>query len=280
MRRGKKIELYLVHGTANSSVIASFPNWSGKALKIPREEVMNSSLEEIQSTGVYFLFCGQKEVYIGEAENLWSRLKGHLRDYPQKEPFYWNVAILFIGENLNKTLIRYLEDRLVTIARKAKRFQVLTKNTYKVLPSAPDKDSMEEFIDNIKILLPFLGFRPLEYMPVRNPISVKGEIKIEDTSKWTLKAKGVEGMGIKTDAGFRLLSGAQINQKLGTSLSPKLREQREILTTEGKIKDFITMEDLDFSSIHQATCFIVGYNLSGSYHWKNEAGKTWKEIHG
>ena len=80
-------------------------------------------------------FCkeddGTDSVYIGEAENVKERLLQHLRDYQaEKEKYYWTTAVIFIGRDLNKALIRYLENRFVDIARQCKRYLVLTKNTY------------------------------------------------------------------------------------------------------------------------------------------------------
>ena len=72
------------------------------------------------------------KVYIGEAENVKERLLQHLRDYQaEKEKYYWTTAVIFIGRDLNKALIRYLENRFVDIARQCKRYLVLTKNTYR-----------------------------------------------------------------------------------------------------------------------------------------------------
>ena len=108
----------------------------GKAIKIPRTEVHNCDREDMKGAGVYFLFCqeedGDASVYIGEAENVLERLNQHLRDYQTgKEKYYWNTAVIFVGRDLNKALIRYLENRLVEIARDSKSYVVLTKNTYK-----------------------------------------------------------------------------------------------------------------------------------------------------
>lgn len=69
-----------------------------------------------------FFFCkeddGTDSVYIGEAENLKDRLTQHIRDSQmEKEKYYWNTAVLFTGRDLNKALIRYLENRFVEIAR-------------------------------------------------------------------------------------------------------------------------------------------------------------------
>lgn len=60
-------------------------------------------------------------VYIGEAENVHERSKRHLFAYQQgKEPYYWTQAIAFVGADLNKALIRCLEDRLFTIAKSSR----------------------------------------------------------------------------------------------------------------------------------------------------------------
>lgn len=118
MAYGKSIELFLVNGTADSLITAELSNWNGKAIKIPRIEVASCNRDDITQAGVYFLFCkednGSDSVYIGEAENVKDRLVQHLRDYQtEKEEYYWNTAVIFIGRDLNKALIRYLENRFV-----------------------------------------------------------------------------------------------------------------------------------------------------------------------
>ena len=37
---GKAIELFLVNGTADSLTTAELSNWNGKAIKIPRTEIL------------------------------------------------------------------------------------------------------------------------------------------------------------------------------------------------------------------------------------------------
>ena len=178
MAYGKAIELFLVNGTAESLITAELSNWNGKAIKIPRKEVQQCKREDIKNEGVYFLFCkennGNDSVYIGEAENVLDRLMQHLRDYnSDKEKYYWNTAVIFIGTDLNKALIRYLENRFVDIARDCGRYQVLTKNTYKnTVMKESQIASMEEFIDNVKIIINTLGYKVLE------PVSDVDEIKV------------------------------------------------------------------------------------------------------
>ena len=43
-----------------------------------------------------------------------DRLDQHLRDYNvDKEKYHWNSAVVFTGRDLNKALIRYLENCFV-----------------------------------------------------------------------------------------------------------------------------------------------------------------------
>lgn len=117
---GKTIELYLSDGTADRLVTAELSNWNGKAFKISRSEVSICTRDDLKNPGVYFLFCeetnGEDSVYIGESENVLDRLLQHLSAYNGgKENYYWNNAVVFIGRDLNKALIRYLENRLVQL---------------------------------------------------------------------------------------------------------------------------------------------------------------------
>ena len=71
-------------------------------------------------------FCqeddGTDSVYIGEAENVLNRLTQHLQDFQTgKEKYYWNTAVIFVGRDLNKALIRYLENRFAEIAKACSR---------------------------------------------------------------------------------------------------------------------------------------------------------------
>ena len=69
----------------------------------------------------------------------------------------------FCWQRLNKALIRYLETRFVEIARSSKRYLVLTKNTYRnIVMKEFQMAVMEEFVDNVKILINALGYKVLE----------------------------------------------------------------------------------------------------------------------
>lgn len=279
MAYGKSIELFLVNGTADSLIIAELSNWNGKAIKIPRIEVASCNREDITQVGVYFLFCkeddGSDSVYIGEAENVKERLIQHLRDYQsEKEKYYWNTAVIFVGRDLNKALIRYLENRFVEIARKSKRYLVLTKNTYRNTVMKESHISvMEEFIDNVKILINALGYKVLEpFVQKESPLA-----KADDEILY-LSTSSANASGKVTTEGFVVFEGANVNETPTKSLSPGMKKRRQEIFDSEKVKNLKTTEDILFSSSSAAAEFILGYRASGPQTWKTKDGCTLKDI--
>lgn len=280
MPYGKSIELFLVNGSADSLIIAELSNWNGKAIKIPRIEVSSCDRYDITQAGVYFLFCkeddGSDSVYIGEAENVKERLVQHLRDYQsEKEKYYWSTAVVFIGRDLNKALIRYLENRFVEIARASKRYLVLTKSTYRnTVMKESQKAVMEEFIDNVKILINTLGYKVLE--PFAQLDSSNTTVNDE---LFYITSGSVNATGKVTSEGFVVFAGSTINEKMSVkSLSIGMQKIRQKLCNSYKVKDLITSEDILFSSSSAAADFILGYSVSGPKMWKTKDGRSLKEI--
>lgn len=130
---GKTIKLFLMDADPDGRIVCELSNWTGKAYKIPRGKIKDcSDRVELKSTAVYFLFgkaessTAKAKAYIGEAENVYTRLVQHVAE---KE--FWNEAVVFISkdENLNKAHIKYLESRLHDIAIQANRYDLLNGNT-------------------------------------------------------------------------------------------------------------------------------------------------------
>lgn len=286
MAYGKSIELFLVNGSADSLITAELSNWNGKAIKIPRIEVASCNRDDITQAGVYFLFCkdddGSDSVYIGEAENVKERLVQHLRDYQsEKEKYYWTTAVIFIGRDLNKALIRYLENRFVEIARVCKRYTVLTKNTYKNTVMKESQIAvMEEFVDNVKTLISALGYKVLE--PLNKPIITDSGVgehpDTEDVSlhlERTIKELGkVEADGVRTSEGFVVLQGSRIAVEDDDTIPVVLKQQRRKVS----VIDGVLQEDVLFSSPSYAAMFVIGKSANGLISWKDETGRSLKDI--
>ena len=279
MAYGKTIELFLVNGTADSLITAELSNWNGKALKIPRIEVASCNRDDIAQAGVYFLFCkeddGSDSVYIGEAENVKERLVQHLRDYQaEKEKFHWNTAVIFVGIDLNKALIRYLENRFVEIARSCKRYLVLTKNTYRNTVMKESQIAvMEEFVDNVKVLINALGYKVLD------PLLQAGSSVVAEEEMLYITVGNASAQGMVTPEGFVVLKGTAINEKTSAkSLNAGMKKLRDRIFAEGKVDNLVTTEDILFSSSSAAADFVLGYSASGPRTWKTKDGRTLKEI--
>ncbi len=277
MAYGKAIELFLVNGTADSLVTAELSNWNGKAIKIPRTEVSSCNRDDIKGVGIYFLICqeddGTDSVYIGEAENVLDRLIQHLRDYQlSKEKYYWNTAVIFVGRDLNKALIRYLENRFVEIAKECGRYTILTKNTYKntVLKEAQIA-SMEEFIDNVKILINTLGYKVLVPVPKAN----------DDTVYLFCKGSGASAKGFISPGGFTVIKGSSISDHTVPSLETKGKtyfKLRNTLIKEGIIVDRFFTRDYEFNAPSAASAVILGHTSNGNVDWKTADGVKLKDL--
>lgn len=84
MSSGKSVRLFLAEGTPGGLLTAEIMNWTGHVLMAPRLQL--SALlrrEELRRTGVYVLIgedptsVGGKKVYIGEGDDVSTRLKSH-----------------------------------------------------------------------------------------------------------------------------------------------------------------------------------------------------------
>ena len=132
---------------------------------------------------------------------------------------------------------------------------------------------MEEFIDNIKVLINALGYKVLESTVQAAPSGTeKQEILY-------LNMGNASAKGIVTTEGFVVFAGATINQKTSVkSLNKGTANRREKLMASDKIKDLVTVEDILFPSSSAAADFITGYSVSGPANWKNAEGVSLKEL--
>ena len=277
MQYGKTIEMFLVDGDAGGLVTAELSNWNGKAIKIPRTMVKDCVRDDIKGVGVYFLFCeedGKDAVYIGEAENVLERLNRHLQDYQAgKEGYYWTTAIAFIGRDLNKALIRYLEDRIWVEVNECGRAKNLTKSTYKrTVLKESQIASMEEFIENVKVLLSALGYRALTPMP-----------KAEDDTVYLFchSIRGTQAKGFVSDGGFTVLKGSKVSGGVVKSFVEQGGNYYSLrckLEADGTIVDGAFQTDFEFSAPSAASAVVLGRTSNGNVDWRTEDGTKLKDL--
>lgn len=277
MQYGKTIEMFLADGDASGLVTAELSNWNGKAIKIPRTMVKDCARDDIKGVGIYFLFCeedGKDAAYIGEAENVFDRLNGHLRDYQAgKEDYYWTTAVAFIGRDLNKALIRYLEGRIWSEINECGRVKNLTKSTYKrTVLKESQIASMEEFIENVKVLLSALGYRALTPMP---------QAKDDTVYLYCHSTKGTQAKGFISDNGFTMLKGSRVSNDVVKSFiehGGNYYSLRCKLEVDGTIVDSVFQSDFEFSAPSAASAVALGRTSNGNIDWKTEDGTKLKDL--
>lgn len=273
------IKLFLPLGDAKSLRTAEISNWTGKAVAAPRTELDELlAREELEKAGVYILTgsdpaTNTPRAYIGEAEVIRERLKQH------KTKEFWISAIVFVSkdENLTKAHIRYLESRLLAEADQVGRF-TLEQNqaTGSKLPES-DREDMEVFLTRIRQLLPVLGSDILA--PIAQPTS-----KPQPGGMLYCRLKGAEARGQRTPNGFVVFrdSTAVLEDRPSAQSYPNVLTQRKELIANGTLikKEglFVFTKDSEFSSPSAAAAVIHGGSANGLNAWKNEDGKSLKQL--
>lgn len=278
MKFGKTIKIFLIDGDPNGRMSCELSNWTGKAYKIPRIKVKDcTDRDDLVSTGVYLLFGKDEEgkdlVYIGEAESILKRLIQHLN---QKD--FWNETIVFISkdDNLNKAHIKYLENRLHDIAQLAKRYKLQNSITpTQSSISESDRAEMEEFIENIKMLVNTLGHKVFDEKREFKP-------KQKQDTFFIKAARGADGQGEPSSDGFVVFKGSKAASNIVNSMTSNFIKLRQKLIDEGVLIDkgeyYEFPEDYIFSSPSTAAVMVMGRNANGLTEWKQKDGKTLKDF--
>lgn len=278
MAFGKTIKIFLIDGNPNGRMTCELSNWTGKAYKIPRIKLKDcTDRNELNSTGVYFLFGKDEEgkdlVYIGEAESIYKRLVQHLH---QKD--FWNETIVFISkdENLNKAHIKYIENRLFEISRKVNRYKVINSVTpTQSSISESDQAEMEEFIENIKMIVNTLGHKVFEE---------KRELKkrLKSQSFFINSVRGANAEGEATSEGFVVFKNSKAAGSIVNSMTENFVKMRDNLIKDGILipgnESLRFGEDYIFSSPSTAASIVMGRNANGLTEWKQKDGTSLKEF--
>lgn len=272
MKSGKVIKIFLRDGEPNGYAEAELLNWNAKAIRIPRLLIDKEKLINLELAGVYFLFCvdeeNNKSVYIGESDNVSERLKQHLRmSASGKEKFYWNTALVFVGDQLNKTYVRYLEHRLVKMAILSGNYNCLTKTTSpNVMIPDSDCDVMEEFIANMHMIVSNLGYDVFDV----------AESADKDDIIFYCKRNNSNARAFLTNGGLVVQKGSIISDhetpSFAKSSSKKLKEK---LVNSGIIEGDKFIRDYEFKTPSSAASVVCGSPANGvNQEWRDKSGRT------
>lgn len=274
---GTSMRIFLVDGEADGIWEVEKTNWTGKALMAPRTR--NASLRsrpDLDGPGVYVL-VGPSEsglqasrIYVGETDDLPTRLNDHNRDKD-----FWNRVIVFTSKdkNLNKAHVRYLETRLIELARIANRAEIENKDDGKLPPlSEPDIADVEAFLREMLLIYPVLGVQIFQKAEEQSSSSIRLQLSGVDT-----KAEGME-----TPDGFIVFADSLGRASEVESIAPLFTRLRRTLQENGILaadgEQLRLTENYVFSSPSTAAVVMLGRNSNGRTDWKTADGRTLKKL--
>ena len=282
---GKTIRIHLVDGAPTGVRTAEIMNWTGHALVFPRAKLADvAKRSEMRRTGIYCLVGPdpdnpmRERLYIGEGDSVLTRLGLHDKDEARD---FWTRTVVFVSkdENLTKSHARFLESRLIELARQTGR-AVMANATSPPRPPLPEADiaDMNYFLDQIEMMLPVLGFSFLQRAP--EPAIVEEN---SDSPLFTLARVGVEAEAREIDGEFVVLKGSTA-RKQGTPSWDTYRGLRDALIEEGKIVEgadtdtLVFAENVSFSSPSAAATIVRASNANGRLEWKvASTGQTYRD---
>ena len=291
-KRSKNINMFLMDGEVTGKIKCTLSNWTGVIYKIPRIQLGDlKSRDEMKQSGIYFLFGRdedkQKDVtYIGQAttrkngEGVLLRIQEHTRD---THADYFNDVIILTTQNnsFGPTEISYLENKFTQLAKEAGRYIVKNGNDPNPGNVTEEKESeLDEIVENTLMIIGTLGYRV--FIPMTKKVSQ--DLTDNHSTYLYLKRKTkksnkvIEATCERTTEGFVVLEGSQVEIKDSPYLPASLKEMRQNLIASRIIQDGVLKEKQLFSSPSYAAAFLLGMQTNGRTDWKNQDGRTLKEL--
>ncbi len=293
MTQGRSIRLFLVDGAPNGLLTAEIMNWTGHVLTGPRSKLAELvQRPECVRTGVYFLVGPDPDdslrtrVYIGESDDVAQRLKTHNRPEDAGGKDFWERVCLVTSkdQNLTKAHVKYLESKLIGIAASAGRC-VLSNGTaheYAGLPES-DRADMAFFLDQIRTVLPVLGFEFLrELSKPSAPVVADNAPIVERSPRFRLDIPkfGVTAHAQEIGGEFFVLKGSRTRKKwIGVDggyqgLFQQLVADGVLIADGAEHQAF--KDDYAFASPSAAAAVVSGRSANGRVVWSVEGtGQTY-----
>lgn len=282
---GRSLELYFIDGRPDGMLTAEVFNWTGHLLMAPRTQISEAlARKESHYTGVYLLLGerdGSPLGYIGEAEDISARLRTH-----EGKKDWWTTAVLITSaaNNLNKAHVRYLEARLVEVARAVGRIP-LENGTTPTLPSLTEaaQANMEAFLEYVRMVLPAL--RIDAFISNKRPSALEiGGAGQSRAYVFELVAKkhDITATAVFADGEFVVQKGSQARLEWTGPTDHSYAQMHAELVRMGVIearggrREFVT--NYAFKSPSAAAAAVNGRSSNGTLEWKLKGTqKTYKD---
>ncbi len=266
----KRVTLHLLTGNPKGVIKGQLGlDWSGVILRAPRSKLKDLFEELNMCYGVYILLNAENgNIYIGQSENLFTRLEQHGRN-DKKDEFTDVIVIKTSNNSLTAGHILYLESRLIQIANETKRTNTNSKKPIKRLPLA-DKDDMETFIQNLQVILPVMG---LDFVL---PVTTKSGDKLEqDTTVspiFIISNKKLSSRLQVINDEFFVLAESQVAKGMDDrEIMRAYKIKKDNLIAKGLLKDegnyLVFTQNVPFRSLYEAAVIVLGRSVNGRTFW-------------
>lgn len=283
---GRTIQLFLVDGTPTGLRKATIHGWTGLTFVATGTTFAAlTARPELDRTGIYILSgpdaeaLGGTRAYIGSANSVRERIK---QSAQQREFWETAIAVTTSDDDLSKGHVEYLEARLIELALAANRV-TLDNSTSPVgqrrrLPEA-DQANMEQFLANLKIILPVVGLDLLKPQPravaqAATPVEQRtvSDVKFEIRHK-----SGIYANAVEEDGEFIVLEGSRALTNQGYVMQSYAALKQNLINTgvlvPAQDNRLTFAKPYSFSSPSAAAAVVLDRNSNGRTEWKVKGSK-------
>jgi len=283
---GRTIQLFLVDGKPTGLRKATIHGWTGLLFVSGASAFGDlTAREEVDRTGVYILSgpdpekAGGTRAYVGSGNSVAERVK---QSALKRE--FWETAITVTtsDDDLSKGHAEYLEARLIELTSQASRVTLdngtQPDTSRRRLPEA-DVANMEQFLANLRIILPVIGLDMLKPQPravtqTTKPVEERttGDVQFEIRHK-----SGVQATAVEEDGEFIVLEGSEALTGTGY-VQQSYGGLKEKLIGDGVLIPHATdklrfAKPWSFNSPSAAAAVVLDRNSNGRIEWKVKGSK-------
>ncbi len=278
--KSKKIELFLIDGTANGTIIALGEKC--QFITAPRDTLPWSSEDETYqpyiNKGVYII-KGEEKLYVGQSKNIHTRILQHRRE----KDWEWQrcCALTCNHDWFGAEEIDYLEERLIKLAQidpDGRKLETDMRHTpASVHLKNKDKKFADEILQEALLVFPLLGFdffydSSNAAKDVSIPIfkieqgKITASVRLQD-DKWVV---------LKDSLGRLEFTPSWKTHSLGYYKQRERLKENGILQPQGDMLVFT--QDTPFDSSSAAASVIYGIAQNGYKIWRvPEEGKRYSQ---
>lgn len=283
MSQGRSIRLFLVDGSPKGLLTAEIMNWTGHVLTGPRTKLAELvQRPESKRTGIYFLVGSDPEggalplVYIGESDDVSTRLKQHNRTEESGGKDFWEHVWLVTSkdQNLTKAHAKYLESQLIRSVSQSGlcKLENGTAHDYVNLPES-DQADMAFFMEQLRTILPVLGFDYLRssVTEVKEQNMIPTRVTETPIFTFAIPTKGIKAQAKEIEGQFVVLAGSSARARWEgaaggyESLYEQLCASETLIKSESGQRTFAV--HTVFSSPSAAAAVVAGRSANGRKSW-------------